>query len=112
MHVQHVSYCLNNIFFLRVHISKRLYLFAGDDLRIILRDLNLSNVLEERADRHFVTVDALSVAQLRDELEERGLSKKGKKTKLVARLKEAVGQGQKVALILLKTSEIKYLLLH
>ena len=107
MHVQHVSYCFNNISFLRVHISKRLYLFAGDDLRIILRDLNLSNVLEERADRHFVTVDALSVAQLRDELEERG-----QKTELVARLKEAVGQGQKVTLILLKTSEIKYLLLH
>ena len=77
----------------------KLHQFAGDDLRIILRDLNISNVLEERADRHFVTVDALSMAQIREELEERGLSRRGKKAELVARLKEALGQGQKVTTI-------------
>ena len=66
----------------------------GDDLRIIIKQLQLHNVLERREDRHLVTPGALTVDQLKDELAQRGLPIKGKKAVLVARLTEAIGNGK------------------
>jgi len=54
---------------------------SGDELRKIIN----------KKDKHLVSVESLSVNQLKNELAQRGLSNKGKKGELVARLKEAVG---------------------
>lgn len=52
-----------------------------------------------------MSIESLSVQQLRDELTNRQLSKKGKKPELVARLKDAVGNNTKVYLQKLKFTE-------
>lgn len=70
--------------------------FVGDDLRKIKRDLEIHRILDNKKDRHYVSIESLSVLQLRDELTNRNLSKKGKKPELVARLKDAVGNNTKV----------------
>lgn len=64
---------------------------TGDDLRKIIRDVEIHRILDNKKDRHYVSIESLSVLQLRDELTNRNLSKKGKKPELVARLKDAVG---------------------
>ena len=43
-----------------------------------------------------MTVGSLTLEQFKDELEQRGLPKKGKKTELVARLQGALGNQTKV----------------
>lgn len=62
-------------------------------------------MLDNKKDRHYVSIESLSVQQLRDELTNRQLSKKGKKPELVARLKDAVGNNTKVYLQKLKFTE-------
>ena len=76
--------------------------FAGDDLKLIVKNMRISNVLDGRPDRHFVSVESLSVVQHRSELKDRSLSSKGTKAALV-RLKEAIGEGQKVIQHILHT---------
>lgn len=79
--------------------------FVGDDLRKIIRDVQIHHILDNKKDRHYVSIESLSVQQLRDELTNRQLSKKGKKPELVARLKDAVGNNTKVYLQKLKFTE-------
>ncbi len=55
----------------------------------------IANVLDNQAKRHLTTPEALTVPQLRDELASRGLSTKGKKPELVARLTLAAGSNTK-----------------
>uniref|UniRef100_K1RKL9 rRNA-processing protein FCF1 homolog n=2 Tax=Magallana gigas TaxID=29159 RepID=K1RKL9_MAGGI len=69
---------------------------TGDDLRKIIRDVQIHHILDNKKDRHYVSIESLSVQQLRDELTNRQLSKKGKKPELVARLKDAVGNNTKM----------------
>lgn len=69
---------------------------TGDDLRKIIRDVEIHRILDNKKDRHYVSIESLSVLQLRDELTNRNLSKKGKKPELVARLKDAVGNNTKL----------------
>ncbi|XP_052075780.1 uncharacterized protein LOC127713848 [Mytilus californianus] len=64
---------------------------SGDELRKIIKYSQLHNVLDNTKDKHLISVESLSVNQLRNELVQRGLNNKGKKVLLVARLKEAVG---------------------
>jgi len=64
---------------------------SGDELRKIIKHSQLHNILDNKKDKHLVNVESLSVNQLKNELAQRGLSNKGKKGELVARLTEAVG---------------------
>ena len=63
-----------------------------------LSDVQIHNILDNQKDRHYVSIESLSVNQLKDELNNRHLSKKGKKPDLVARLKDAIGNNTKVCL--------------
>ncbi len=56
----------------------------------------IGNVLDSHAKRSLSSPEALTVAQLREELANRNLSTKGKKPELVARLTTAVGTQTKV----------------
>lgn len=69
---------------------------VGDDLRRIIEQLQLHNVLENRNDRRYVSIESLTISQLKDELASRNLEKKGKKCDLVSRLKQAIGNNTKV----------------
>ncbi|XP_062619871.1 uncharacterized protein LOC134281418 [Saccostrea cucullata] len=69
---------------------------TGDDLRKIIKDVQIHHILDNKKDRHYVSIESLSVNQLKDELNNRHLSKKGKKPALVARLKDAVGNNTKL----------------
>ncbi|CAC5358958.1 unnamed protein product [Mytilus coruscus] len=70
---------------------KKLSQPSVDELRKIIKYSQLHNVLDNTKDKHFVSVESLSVNQLRNEVVQRGLNNKGKTVLLVARLKEAVG---------------------
>nr|XP_022301977.1 uncharacterized protein LOC111109978 [Crassostrea virginica] len=65
---------------------------TGDDLRKIIKDVQIHNILDNQKDRHYVSIESLSVNQLNN----RHLSKKGKKPDLVARLKDAIGNNTKL----------------
>lgn len=68
----------------------------GDDLRWIIEQLQLHNVLENRNDRRYVSIESLTISQLKNELASRNLEKNGKKCDLVSRLKQAIGNNTKV----------------
>ena len=63
-----------------------------------LSEVQNHNILDNQKDRHYVSIESLSVNQLKDELNNRHLSKKGKKSDLVVRLKDAIGNDTYVCL--------------
>ena len=60
-------------------------------MRTLLTSFNVVAVLNNQADRHMTSIENLTVAELRDELDQRKLSTKGKKMDLLVRLKETLG---------------------
>ena len=63
-----------------------------------LSDVQIHNILDNQKDRHYVSIESLSVNQLKDELKTDIFPRKGKKSDHVARLKDALGNNTKVCL--------------
>ena len=72
-------------------------LLAGTHLRTVLTDFDVTAVLQNQADRRMTNVENLTVAELKDELQQRNLPIKGKKPDLIVRLKQVIGNNTQVS---------------
>lgn len=68
----------------------------GDQLWRIIERFNISNVLLPQHDRRLVSLDSLSVDQLKQELQQHKLSTRGKKAELIGRLSQQIGSSTKL----------------
>ncbi len=75
---------------------EQLCILSGSDLQVLMDNFRICNVLDNKEDRHITNAEGLTMAQLKEELQNRDLSTKGKKADLVARLRAVTGPNGKV----------------
>ena len=74
-----LAFHFKNIHLLYVIFRRYLPIHFWVTIYVKLSDVQIHNILDNKKDRHYVSIESLSVNQLKDELKNRHLSKIGKK---------------------------------